>query len=329
MAKYLNLQVPQGCSEDWNAMLPEQKGKFCLSCQKQVIDFTTMNDRELIEFFKNHKGSTCGRFNSEQLNRDILIPSKKIPWLKYFFQFTLPAFLLSLKASGQIAGKSKPMVEAVPLIKGKALAGDVLVHKSETVQGVVKDEKGQPIAGATVMVKGTSRGVATDTLGRYLLKDLPLPAVLTLSAVGYTIQELRIDSAQAEVNTIMLTQQLTGTLGEVVVVGYAIPSRRLRNKSVKKELCTKPASPSLSVYPNPVNANNPLHLKWQGLPSGKYLVEVYSISGALMQSQKLSIENRMTEYALNAQQLATGNYLIRLVNQKTGKFLTQQVVVEK
>ena len=102
MAKYLNLQVPQGCHEDWNAMLPDQKGRFCLSCQKQVVDFTTMSDQQLTSYFKNHKGNTCGRFTADQLDRDIVIPAKKIPWVRYLFQITIPAFLLSLKATGQV-----------------------------------------------------------------------------------------------------------------------------------------------------------------------------------------------------------------------------------
>jgi hypothetical protein len=43
----------------------------------------------------------CGRFYEDQLDRSIEIPKKRIPWVKYFFQFVLPAFLLSLKASAQ------------------------------------------------------------------------------------------------------------------------------------------------------------------------------------------------------------------------------------
>ena len=55
MAKYLNLQIPRGCGEDWQSMLPDKKGKFCISCQKQVIDFTKMSDREIVTFFKKQK----------------------------------------------------------------------------------------------------------------------------------------------------------------------------------------------------------------------------------------------------------------------------------
>jgi hypothetical protein len=332
MAKYLNLQIPEACHEDWNTMLPDQQGKFCLSCQKKVIDFTSMSDRQLIEFFKNHKGSTCGRFNSDQLERDILIPQKKIPWLRYFFQFTLPAFLLSLKASGQSPSLVK--TKAVTVIEtkdkqtmGLPVVGDTIIHKSKSVQGVVKDEKGQPIPGASVMIKGTKKGVAADTLGRFAIKDLPMPAVLTISAVGYYLQELKVDTEQ-EMNSIMLFQQLTGTFGEVVVVGYAIPNRKQRKdqKKEKKELCIKPVTPSLSLYPNPVAPNNPIALKWQGLQAGSYFLEVYSISGALVHTQKLEVESWMTEYVLESKLMA-GNYVVTVINHKSGVRLSRQIII--
>ena len=102
MSKKLQLSIPKPCHENWDAMTPVEKGKFCGSCQKQVVDFSNMSDRQIAEFFKKPStGSVCGRFMTDQLERDIEIPKKRIPWVKYFFQFTLPAFLVSLKASAE------------------------------------------------------------------------------------------------------------------------------------------------------------------------------------------------------------------------------------
>jgi hypothetical protein len=83
-------------------MTPVDKGKFCGSCQKQVVDFSNMSDRQVAEFFKKPStGSVCGRFMADQLDRGIEIPKKRIPWLKYFFRFVIPAFLVSIKASAE------------------------------------------------------------------------------------------------------------------------------------------------------------------------------------------------------------------------------------
>jgi hypothetical protein len=106
MAKKLQLQVPTPCHENWETMTQSEKGRFCASCQKQVIDFSNKSDREIAMFFKKRStGSVCGRFMEDQLNRDIEIPKKRIPWLKYFFQFAIPAFLVS--CDNRMQGKVK------------------------------------------------------------------------------------------------------------------------------------------------------------------------------------------------------------------------------
>ncbi|HEV7782273.1 MAG TPA: carboxypeptidase-like regulatory domain-containing protein [Chitinophagaceae bacterium] len=102
MAKKIQLTIAEPCHENWDAMSPVDKGKFCGSCQKQVVDFSNMSDRQVAEFFKKPStGSVCGRFMTDQLDRPMEIPRKRIPWLKYFFQIAIPAFLMSIKASGQ------------------------------------------------------------------------------------------------------------------------------------------------------------------------------------------------------------------------------------
>src|ERR1044071_8769805 len=102
MSKKFELQIPKPCHENWDNMSPVEQGKFCGSCQKQVVDFSNMSDREIAVFFKKPStGSVCGRFMTDQLNREIEIPRKRIPWFKYFFHFLLPGFLISMKARSQ------------------------------------------------------------------------------------------------------------------------------------------------------------------------------------------------------------------------------------
>src|SRR5215213_1531254 len=97
--KKFNLTIPKPCHENWNQMTPDEKGRFCGSCQKTVIDFTGVGDRELAAFFKKSTtGSVCGRFQKEQLNRDIIVPKKPIPWLRHFVHIAWPAFILMLKS---------------------------------------------------------------------------------------------------------------------------------------------------------------------------------------------------------------------------------------
>ena len=64
-------------------------------------------------------------------------------------------------------------------------------QKSEKVTGVVKDENGEPVIGATVIQKGTSNGTITDVDGLYEL-TLPSDATIEVSYVGYITQTIPI-----------------------------------------------------------------------------------------------------------------------------------------
>ena len=110
MAKKIQLHIAEPCHENWDKMTPVEQGKFCQSCQKQVVDFTGMSDRQLAQFFKKPlEGSVCGRFMNDQLDRDIDIPKKRLPFIRYFFTVALPALFFS-KANGQRT-MGKPMAQ--------------------------------------------------------------------------------------------------------------------------------------------------------------------------------------------------------------------------
>lgn len=60
------------------------------------------------------------------------------------------------------------------------------------VQGIVTDESGKPLEGASVQIKGTSRGTYSDASGRFTLKDVTPDAVLVIQFTGYTSREIQL-----------------------------------------------------------------------------------------------------------------------------------------
>jgi hypothetical protein len=65
--KISGLNVPKPCSQDWGGMTPDGQGRFCGSCNKTVVDFTKMENHEIVDYLKNQGGRTCGYFLPNQV----------------------------------------------------------------------------------------------------------------------------------------------------------------------------------------------------------------------------------------------------------------------
>ena len=103
----MKISINDTCHENWDKMTPNDKGAFCLSCQKNVVDFSNKTINEIKDFFrkKTDSGSVCGRFEEDQLTEmsfDHFFNQFK-KW-KYFQKFALIAFFVfgfNLFASAQ------------------------------------------------------------------------------------------------------------------------------------------------------------------------------------------------------------------------------------
>ncbi|MBP5717116.1 MAG: carboxypeptidase-like regulatory domain-containing protein, partial [Bacteroidales bacterium] len=60
--------------------------------------------------------------------------------------------------------------------------------QTKTVSGTIVDDFGEPIAGANVVIVGTTTGVTTDADGNFTIKDVPTNAKLRVSFLGYAEQ---------------------------------------------------------------------------------------------------------------------------------------------
>ena len=87
----------------------------------------------------------------------------------------------------------------------------------QKVTGKVKDSSGEPVIGASVVVKGNNTmGTITDFDGNFML-DVPTKSVLVISYIGYVTQEVpTVGKKSLEI----ILKEDTKTLDEVVVIGY-------------------------------------------------------------------------------------------------------------
>jgi len=150
MSKKIQLTIAEPCHENWEGMSPVEKGRFCGSCQKQVVDFSNMSDRQVAEFFKKPStGSVCGRFMTDQLDRTIEIPKKRMPWVKYFFQIAIPAFLITIKASAQ---KTQGQLQVKAATKDTTRKGGVFADERITLGIVARPQNIKPFMGDTIVI---------------------------------------------------------------------------------------------------------------------------------------------------------------------------------
>jgi len=132
----------------------------------------------------------------------------------------------------------------VVVIRKKAPEAEVKQQKEKTIKGRVTDENGDAIPGVSVVIKGTSVGVATDINGNYSINIDRDKAVLVFSFVGMLPQEV-VYTGQNEIN--MTLKEDTETLGEVVVTGYQTISRERATGSFEKVTVSQIEKPASSI----------------------------------------------------------------------------------
>ncbi len=90
------------------------------------------------------------------------------------------------------------------------------------VRGRVVDQKGQPLPGASVKLKGTLIGTVTDTNGQYTISVPNEKAVLVFSFIGFVPQEIPING-RTSLNIVLVEEQRE--LNEMVVIGYGTQNK--------------------------------------------------------------------------------------------------------
>ena len=91
-----------------------------------------------------------------------------------------------------------------------------------TVSGTISDASGQPLPGATILLKGTTMGTQSDFDGNYVLENIPEDGTLVISYIGFVSKEVSVN-AQSTINVGLADD--AQALDEVVVVGYGSQKR--------------------------------------------------------------------------------------------------------
>lgn len=96
-------------------------------------------------------------------------------------------------------------------------------NQEKIVRGKIVGADRSPIPGVNVTIKGTTKGVITDTEGNYSLEVSEKTSILNFSFIGYTTQEIAVDG-KTKIDVILLEKTIG--IDEVVAVGYGTQKKR-------------------------------------------------------------------------------------------------------
>ena len=145
----MKITIPKPCHENWNAMTPDEKGRFCAVCSKTVRDFRKAPDDEIIDVFAKATEEICGSFLPSQLNRDLHYSYINALFVKFAVGFILTTGgVVSVNAQQKIGGdtlKTEDLKEITltqfGIHKDRKLLGSVSVVSADAIACKEKESK--------------------------------------------------------------------------------------------------------------------------------------------------------------------------------------------
>ncbi|WP_343609067.1 TonB-dependent receptor plug domain-containing protein [Chryseobacterium oranimense] len=180
----MKITIPKPCHENWETMIPEEKGRFCSVCSKTVRDFTVASDEEIINVFSRSSEDICGNFYESQLNRNLQYSYLNSVFVKFAAGFILTTGgFVAVNAQHNVTcdtlkteqlevvlygvkpkQKQEQMVAGAPVVVQQNLLANTKENKPEEVvskvQGVVSNP--MPVSNQPIRIGGANSSVRKD-----------------------------------------------------------------------------------------------------------------------------------------------------------------------
>jgi hypothetical protein len=209
--KTFQIDIPEPCNESWDKMTPQEKGRFCSNCEQTVIDFSYQPDRMIAKTLKEGNGQICGRFRTDQLQRDLVLEPafyQNTRWKAFGLMLSgllatetlkgqdivTPSFSTEISTSSISNKKNNSTLESKIVLSGRILAED----------------NQEVLIAASIILKGSDIGCSTDTNGVFRLEIstekshlIKNKLILEVSYLGYTAKEIIIKKEELQNNLVI------------------------------------------------------------------------------------------------------------------------------
>lgn len=124
----MKITISKPCREDWDAMTPYEKGRFCSVCTKTVRDFREASDDEIRTAFSGAPDGICGKLKKSQLNRELKYSPFSLAKFAAAGLFMAAGGLASVQAQQGTASDTLAVIDMAELV----LTGPAFKTKSES-----------------------------------------------------------------------------------------------------------------------------------------------------------------------------------------------------
>ena len=328
----VSIQIPSPCHESWDSMQPNNKGKFCGSCQKTVIDFTNKSDIEIRNLLLARAGEkVCGHFKKTQVDRplkltiDLASLPRNIMPARAFAIALLLTFGTTLISCYDHKGTKINAIEMSRSSENNDFGkttGEVMAYETEDSISV-KQVRDKP----EVIDNNGIRGdviMQEEIMGKIAFHEEPIDSLMNGEIKTYNLPDSTIEGP---------------AIREIYTMGMiAIKSPREEqneNDSIlnREELASALENPlklpenNLIIYPNP--SEGEFNMQYTLLKPSDVQVHIFNADGKLIQSPVTVKEQYSGLYhiPLDLTEQPAGVYIIVLI--VNGKKSTQSVIMTK
>ncbi len=272
------------CHENWNNMLPHEKGAFCNSCNKVVHDLQSLTGEQLAAFLiKNEGKSVCGRVNADLINKPVSLIYKQPEKYSFNFLFTITLFIVF---------------------------GTTLFSCDEKEHALIKTNIENTFFEDVEITRKTDKEEVLSSL-QYNQSD-----IINLNEPVVIMGER--DSTPIALDEVVISSEI---LGELSCYRSGGMSYTIRN--IYYEIDTTPIIPliqeelvklPLLVYPNP--ARDHINIKYTIAEEGLSMLTIFNINGQKIADIFSASESTPGEYTeqFDVHELSSGMYFLILLN---------------
>lgn len=176
------VQVKSPCTEDWNEMVGNDQVRFCSHCSKHVHNLSAMTRREAEALALKSNGNLCIRYRRNPVDQTVVtLPVRLGNMLTRRLSLPIAAGVMAvaLNTAPALGQESQPLSNQIVTVNDDNGSGSRAVTSQSggsTVTGIVKDQSGAVIAGASIKlvntITGEERTLTTDDQGDYRCDNL-------------------------------------------------------------------------------------------------------------------------------------------------------------